>query len=122
MPARQGETSGYWTQLTGVFNASHVQLVLYVNGGDGAQYPGEQGNPAGDGTPAASGPASPWSVPATGAFRVGADWNGTVLADFFGGSVSGACAFYGVLAPSDVVNLYHAGSGDGCAALDTTYP
>jgi hypothetical protein len=124
VPAQQGETAGSWTQVTGVFNASHNALVLYVNGGDGAQHPGD-GN-AGDGNQAASGPAFPWTSagggPATGAFRVGADWNGTGLTDYFGGSVSAVCAFYGVLAPSDVENLYHAGSGDGCSVLYGTYP
>lgn len=126
-PVQQGEGPGSWTQLTGVFNSSHDELLLYVNGGDGAQHPGLTGTAAvGDGNPAASGPASKWPSAgvgqAIGSFRVGADWTGTTLAHFFSGSVSDACAFYGVLNPSDVTNLYDSASGDGCQALYTQYP
>lgn len=126
-PVQQGEGPGSWTQLTGVFDATHGELLLYVNGGDGAQHPGLTGTAAvGDGIPAASGPASKWPSggvgQAIGSFRVGADWNGTALAHLFSGSVSDVCTFYGVLNPPDVTNLYDSASGDGCQALYTQYP
>lgn len=113
-----------WTQLTGVFNASHNTLTLYVNGGDGAQHPGD--GLAGDGNPAATATALPWSAPGNKFFRIGADGPGTAPGDFFSGSVSDACVFYGVLLTTagqpDVQNLYAKGSGDGCSALYATYP
>ncbi len=63
-------------------------------------------------------------------FRIGADWTNpsgvSTPQDFFNGSVSDACVFYGVLLTTtsqpDVQNLYAGGSGDGCAALYNTYP
>jgi len=113
-----------WTQLTGVFNASHNTLTLYVNGGDGAQHPGD--GLAGDGNPAATATALPWSAPGNRFFRIGADGPGTGPGDFFSGSVSDACVFFGVLLTTsgqpDVQNLYAKGSGDGCSALYATYP
>jgi len=133
VPLRSGQGPGDWTQLTAVMDATNGKLMLYVNGGDGTQQPGD--GKAGDGIPAATVTASPWSsAPQTGYFRVGADWtqaNG--LADYFDGSVSDACAFYGVLnngsqqTALDVQNLYDQGpgygtdNGDGCAVLNTTY-
>lgn len=105
---------GKWTQLTGVFAAGHGTLALYVNGGDGSS--------AGNGSPAGTGFASPWSAPAAGVFRVGDDLGGSGQADFFAGSVSDVCVFYGALAAADVTSLYAGGSGDGCAALAAAYP
>jgi hypothetical protein len=129
--ARTGEQLNTWTQLTAVMDASSGQLRLYVNGGDGQQHPGD--SQPGDGTPAAAASASRWSSsPNTGYFRIGADWtalNG--LADFFDGSVSDVCVFYGVLNTvnnpalnmhTDVQDLYASGSGDGCAAVTGRYP
>lgn len=121
-----------WTQLTGVFNASHNQLLLYVNGGDGLQRPGD--GLAGDGNPAAAATANPWTTgPGNGVFRIGADWTTAAgPADYFHGAVSDGCVFYGVLLASpqqpDVQRLYDQGpgygqdSGDGCAALYSSYP
>jgi hypothetical protein len=111
--------AGKWTQLTGVFSATHGQLLLYLNGGDGTT--------AGNGSPAATAAASPWASPGTGVFRLGAGWASSGgAAGFFNGSVSDACVFYGVLQTSaaepDVQNLYHNGSGDGCATLAAAYP
>jgi hypothetical protein len=116
--APASSAAGKWTQLTGVFN-THSQLLLYVNGGDGTT--------AGNGSPAATATASPWPNPGTGVFRLGADWTSSGgAAGFFNGSVSDACVFYGVLQTSasepDVQNLYHNGSGDGCATLFAAYP
>jgi hypothetical protein len=110
--APAGPATGTWTQLTGVFSAAHGTLTLYVNGGDGTA------NGKGNGSPAGTGFASPWSAPAAGPFEVGADQAG----DFFTGSVSDVCVFYGALASADVTHLYASGSGDGCAALAATYP
>jgi hypothetical protein len=95
--------TGKWTQLTGVFAAGHGTLTLYVNG-----------------SAVGTGFASPWSAPAIGPFRVGDDMAGS--GDFFTGSVSDVCAFYGALAGGDVQRLYASGSADGCAALAATYP
>jgi hypothetical protein len=107
------------------------QIRLYVNGGDGAQKPGD--GQAGDGNPAATASYSQWSSsPNTGYFRVGADWTASGgLADFFDGSVSDVCVFYGVLntvsnsqlnMKTDVQDLYTSGSGDGCATVTGEYP
>jgi hypothetical protein len=114
-----------WTQLTGVFDATHNTLRLYVNGGDGAQHPGD--GQAGDGKAAATLTQVPsWTAPGNGVFRIGADGPGAAPGDFFSGSVSDACVFYGVLLTTtgqqDVQNLYARGSGDGCSALYATYP
>ena len=116
-----GEGPGNWTQLTAVMNATNGSLSLYVNGGDGAQQPGD--HTAGDEIPAASVSFSPWSsAPDTGFFRFGADWTAaTGNGDFFDGSISSACVFYGLLtngnqeSPNDIQSLYDKGSGDGCA-------
>ncbi len=111
---------GNWTQLTGVFNAAHGTLSLYVNGGDGVT--------GGDGNVDATASASPWSAPATGDFRIGADLGGSGPADYFDGSISDVCVFYGVLgtgsggSSQDIQNLYDSGTGDGCSALYATYP
>lgn len=122
-----------WTQLTGVLNASHNQLLLYVNGGDGLQHPGDSQD--GDGNPAAAvSNVQPWTAgPGNGVFRIGADWTSAAgPADYFHGAVSDACVFYSVLLTGtqqpDVQRLYDQGpdygqdSGDGCAALYSTYP
>lgn len=105
-----------WTQLTAVFNATHNELDLYVNGGDSS------GNPQ-----AAAPGVTGWTAPGDGVLRVGADWTSADgPLDFFSGAVSDACVFAGVLLSSpaqpDVQNLYHPASGDdGCAALYNTY-
>lgn len=110
-----------WTQLIGVFDATHGELLLYVNGGDGTT--------AGNGQPAGHAPANwptavakPWSAPAMGVMRFGADGPASQSQDFWNGQLSGACAFYGALASTDVQALWAGGSGDGCAALFKTYP
>jgi hypothetical protein len=112
--------AGNWTQLTGVLDASHGQIELYVNGGD----VGVSGGSAGDGNPAATASASPWTQPGTGSFRLGADWtNAGGVADYFDGSISDACAFYGVLDQSDIESLYTGdpsapgGTPDGCSVV-----
>ena len=102
-----------WTQLTGVFNAAHGTLTLYVNGNVTSP-------------PTAS--ASPWSVPLPGHCRIGADLSGGAPSDYFDGSVSDLCVFYGVLntgsggSSPDVQNLYDSAGGDGCSALNQSYP
>jgi hypothetical protein len=106
-----------WTQITGVFNATHGTLTLYVNGGDGIT--------GGDGNVDATASASPWTAPALGPLRFGADLSSSQAADFFSGAVSDACVFYGVLSGGsggDVANLYDGGTADGCSALYGTYP
>jgi hypothetical protein len=115
-----GSVAGTWTQLTGVFDASHGELELYVNGGD----VGQSGGQAGDGNPAATASASPWSAAGTGDFRIGADWTQQGgVADYFDGSVSDVCAFYGVLEQSDVQSLYTGthSDPDGCAVVDAEH-
>ncbi len=106
--------TGNWTQLTGVFNASHGQILLYVDGGD----VGLSGGAAGDADPAATASASPWSTEFDlSYFRIGADWTSSGgNAHYFDGSVSDACAFYGVLETSDLQALYNgnAQTSDGC--------
>jgi len=105
-----------WTQLTGVFYAEHGQLQLYVNGGD----VGTLGGSAGDGNPAATASASPWGQPGTGSFRIGADWtNAGGVADYFDGSISDVCAFYGPLSQANVQTLYSGDQNttDGCSAV-----
>lgn len=98
-------TAGAWTQLTGVYDYTHQTLTLYVNGQQAGQATGVRN----------------WSAPAMGALRLGADGAGTAQ-DFWGGQLSGACAFYGPLAASDVLALYDNRSGDGCAVLFAKYP
>jgi hypothetical protein len=113
--------TGAWTQLTGVFDPTKVNpdpnctpdvncigaLSLYVNGALAGRYWGAQ----------------PWSQPAPGVLRLGADGAANPQ-DFWGGQLSGACVFYGALASTDVRTLYAGTSSnpDGCAALDGTYP
>jgi hypothetical protein len=117
--ATAAATTGTWTQLTGVFDPAAVNpnpgctpgvncigaLSLYVNGVLAGQYWGAQ----------------PWSAPAAGVLRLGADGAGTAQ-DFWGGQLSDACAFYNALASLDVKALWAGGTGDGCAALYTKYP
>lgn len=91
-----------WTQLTGVYDAGHSVLYLYVNGAQAGQ---------------ATGP-SPWTYPATGPMRLGENLTGTT----WPGYISDACAFYGALTLTDAQNLYKGGAGDGCADLNHTYP
>ena len=102
-----------WAQITGVFNAAHGTLTIYADGNTSSTR---------------SAQASPWSSPATGPFRIGADLNDTTAANFFTGSVSDVCAFYGVLntgssgSNSDIQNLWDGGTGDGCSTLYNNYP
>jgi hypothetical protein len=123
--AAQLPSGSGWIQLTGVFNASHGALMLYVNGGDvnGSSGQSDDGNPA-----ATTLNVSPWSAPGKGDFRIG---GGPLSA-----LVSDACVFYGVLpaigtaTQPGVAYLYNttapaagaAPSGDGCALLHTAYP
>jgi hypothetical protein len=107
-------TANAWTQLTGVFDATHGEMLLYVNGGDGKT--------AGNGAPAGTAPAnwpnvtiSPWSQPAGGVFRIASSGSAKGPADQWGGFLSDACAFYGPLPASSVQTLYTG----GCAALFT---
>ncbi len=101
--------TGTWTQITGVYDATHEQLLIYVNG-------------VAVGSTAAL-TVLPWAVPAASLWRIGSSWSSATGAEnFLPGNVSAACAFYGPLAPSDVTALYDGGSGDGCATLDATYP
>ncbi|MBO0807311.1 MAG: LamG domain-containing protein [Actinobacteria bacterium] len=115
-PASSAKT-GTWTQLTGVYDETHQQLLLYVNGGDGVT-PGN-GVPAGS---TSAGTVQPWAAPASQLLRLGDDGTASAGPDFWNGNLSGACAFYGHLSAADVQALYDNGSGDGCAALFTEYP
>jgi hypothetical protein len=95
-----------WTQLTGVFDASHGTLTLYVNGVQRGLFTG----------------VSPWSAAASGPMQLANAFPGTHA---FAGRLSGACVFYGAVQAADVGLLY---SGDvnhphnGCAALFAKYP
>ncbi|HKD96678.1 MAG TPA: hypothetical protein VKB69_03655, partial [Micromonosporaceae bacterium] len=101
-----------------VYDATHEQLLIYVNGGDGVT--------AGNGVPAAStAPLTvlPWSAPASDILRFGSGWtsaNGT--GSYWNGELSSSCAFYGPLAGTDIQTLYDGGAGDGCSALFAQYP
>ena len=110
--------TGRWTQVTGVYDATQQQLLVYVNGGDGVT--------AGDGLPAAStAPLTvlPWSAPASSVLRLGSGWmQSTGTQNFWNGSISAACAFYGPLAGTTIQTLYDGGAGDGCATLFTQFP
>jgi hypothetical protein len=96
-----------WVELTGVFNASHGALTLYVNGVEAGQVTG----------------AAPWTAPAPGPVRLG-----RMLASGAGspwdGQISNVCMFYGVLQPADIKLLYSGNSThphNGCAALHARY-
>jgi hypothetical protein len=110
--------TGQWTQVTGVYDATQQQLLVYINGGDGMT--------AGDGLPAAStAPLTvlPWSAPASSLLRLGSGWTqSTGTQNFWHGSISAACAFYGPLAGSTIQTLYDGGAGDGCATLLAQLP
>ncbi len=108
-----------WVQLTGIFDAIHGQLQLYVNGGDGRT--------AGNGLPAGSTPPGsvrPWAAPAIGAFRLGSAFqNG--LTQAWRGRLTDVCAFFGPVPSADVKLLYSGNAANphnGCAALDAKYP
>jgi Concanavalin A-like lectin/glucanases superfamily len=98
---------GKWTQLTGVFNASHGVLTLYVNGIQAGQVN-----------------SSPWTNAGNGRVRIANVTPGGSRHDW-SGRLSNACVFYGVLVPADV-RLLHAGNAshphNGCAALFDKYP
>jgi hypothetical protein len=97
-----------WTQLTGVFNASHSELTVFVNG---AQV-GQVSN------------VPSWSAPAPGRVRIGNLAPGGTKHDW-SGRISNACVFYGVLQPADITLLYKGDSAhphNGCAALFAKYP
>lgn len=102
-PAGGGVTDT-WTQLTGVYDASRGQMILYVNG--------NTTNPAASTPGFISTPTSPQPS----YFRIGADWDSTDgLQNFFDGQISDVCVFYGVLGNGlnaslpDVQNLYSKG-------------
>jgi hypothetical protein len=97
-----------WTQLTGVFEASHAALTLYVNGVQAGQVNG----------------VSPWTAPRPGRVRIGNLIPGGATHEWLGG-LSNACAFYGPLQPADVTLLYKGDSAhphNGCAAVYAKYP
>jgi Concanavalin A-like lectin/glucanases superfamily len=97
-----------WTQLTGVFNASHGTLTLYVNGVQVGQVS----------------PVSPWSAPGPGQVRIGNLIPGGSAHTWLG-ALSNGCVFYGVLQPADVTVLYKGNAAhphNGCAALHAEYP
>jgi concanavalin A-like lectin/glucanase superfamily protein len=99
---------GRWTQLTGVFNAGHGTLTLYVNGKQAGQVTS----------------VSPWTAPGSGRIRIGNLIPGGSAHDW-SGRISNACVFYGALQPADVTTL-HTGDAahphNGCAALLAQYP
>jgi hypothetical protein len=99
---------GTWTQLTGVFDAHHQQLLVYVNGLQGAEV----------------GPAVAWGGGPNGPIRIGNQIPGGPSHDW-NGRLSDVCAFYGVLQPADVAVALHGSKAhphDGCAALFAKYP
>jgi hypothetical protein len=98
-------TANVWTQLTGVFDASDGQMLLYVNGAQAGTAPANW--------PIAT--ISPWSQPAGGVLRIAS--GGTVKGpvDEWGGFLSDACVFYGPLSTTSVQTLHTS----GCAGLST---
>jgi Concanavalin A-like lectin/glucanases superfamily len=97
-----------WTQLTGVYNAPHGMLTLYVNGVQAGQVGG----------------VGPWTAPADGRIRIGNLIPGGSTHQWWSG-LSNACVFYGELQPADVTVLYKGNAAhphNGCAALDAEYP
>jgi hypothetical protein len=99
---------GKWTQLAGVFNATHTTLTLYVNGTQAGQVTG----------------VSPWASVGNGRVRIGNLLPGGSTHDWKG-RLSNACVFYGALQASDITLLHNGDSAhphNGCAALDALYP
>jgi hypothetical protein len=97
-----------WTQLTGVYNAPHGMLTLYVNGVQAGQVGG----------------VGPWTAPADGRIRIGNLIPGGSTHQWWSG-LSNACVFYGELQPADVTVLYKGNAAhphNGCAALYAEYP
>ncbi|HEX9552060.1 MAG TPA: LamG-like jellyroll fold domain-containing protein [Streptosporangiaceae bacterium] len=97
-----------WVQLSGVFNATHGTLTLYVNG----RQAGQVSN------------FSPWAAPAPGQVRIGNLAPGGTAHDW-SGRISNACLFYGVLQSADATLLFKGDSAhphDGCAAMFAKYP
>lgn len=102
-------STGKWTQITGVYDATHEQMQIYVNG----VLAGWTGALA----------VLPWAATASGLLHIGSSWtSATGVTDFLPGNISAACVFYGPLAASDVTTLYNGGAGDGCGTLYATYP
>lgn len=98
---------GKWTQLTGVFNATHGTVTLYVNGALAGQVGGT--GPSGAGR---------------GRVRIGNLMPGGTAHDW-NGRLSDVCAFYAPIEGADVTLLYKGDSGhphNGCAAMFATYP
>ena len=97
-----------WTHLTGVFEATHGTLTLYVNGVQAGQVGG----------------VSPWAAPGPGEVRIGNLIPGGSTHQWWGG-LSNACVFYGPLQPADVTLLFKGDAAhphNGCAALFAKYP
>jgi hypothetical protein len=97
-----------WAELTGVFDATHGELSLYVNGRSAGQISGVE----------------PWAQAAGGPMRLGAALPGGTVSSW-DGQISNACVFYGPLASSDAKLLYTGDSTyphNGCAALHAKYP
>ncbi len=99
---------GTWTQLTGVSDAHHQQLLIYVNG--------VQGPETGPALALVGGPDGPVRIGNQIPGGTSHDWNGRI---------SDVCAFYGALQPADAVVADHGDKAhphDGCAALFAKYP
>ena len=99
--------TGKWVQLTGVFNASHGIMTLYVNGAQAAQA---------SAPPGLSYPSATFRLGNLGPVRTDNTWHG---------ELSNICVFYGDLQPSDVKVLYTGNAAhprNGCAALHGVYP
>ena len=100
--------TGKWIELTGVYDAAHQALTLYVNGIQAGQLIG----------------AAPWTTPAAGPLRLGGVLPGAADSSWTG-RISNVCVFYGALQPADVRLLYSGDSSfphNGCAALQRKYP
>jgi Concanavalin A-like lectin/glucanases superfamily len=96
---------GRWVQLTGIFDAPHVTLTLYVNGVQKAQ--------------SNAGVVPPIT---NGIVRLGSGFGGT---NRWPGKLSNACLFFNALGPVDVTTLYKGNAThpqNGCAALFDLYP
>jgi hypothetical protein len=96
-----------WTQLTGVFDATHGELTLYVNGAQAGQQ--------------AASPVPGWPPVR---MRLGGLVPATADRTWYG-QLSNICAFYGPLQPADITTMYRGDQAhprNGCAALHATYP
>jgi hypothetical protein len=120
-----------WTQLTGVYDAMHGQMFLYVNGGGSKPGDGLWAGAVGAGLGGVNAPINAWQSPASGLLRLGSSGTAGATAPFWGGQLSAGCVFYGALGPPDPANsspnadaqaLWDNASGDGCGLLHTKYP